>query len=113
MSERTPGPWTFRTLRHGSDEYDIHTITGQGWAGGGRTVADIGDWLDRPDGNAEADTKFIVNAVNNHDGMVATLQDIARQAEDETFGIQADRLTAIANQAHAVLDAIKEAKGIK
>lgn len=45
---------------------------------------------------------------DDYDGLVAALQDIARQAEDETFGIQADRLIAIANQAHKVLASIEK-----
>ena len=46
---------------------------------------------------------FIVEAVNSHDDLVGALRDIARRAEDETLGIQAARLTAIANQAHAAI----------
>ena len=46
---------------------------------------------------------LIVETVNAHDDLVGTLRDIARRAEDETLGIQAARLTAIANQAHAAI----------
>ena len=41
--------------------------------------------------------------VGAHDDLVGVLRDIARRAEDETLGIQAARLTAIANQAHAAI----------
>ena len=50
-----------------------------------------------------ANATFIAKAVNAHDDLVGTLRDIARRAEDETLGIQAARLTAIANQAHAAI----------
>ena len=59
---------------------------------------------------AKANATFIVKAVNSHeklidahDDLVGALRDIARRAEDETLGIQAARLTAIANQAHAAI----------
>ena len=41
--------------------------------------------------------------MNEQDSLLEALREIARRAEDETLGIQADRLVAIANQAHAAI----------
>ena len=45
--------------------------------------------------------------MSEQDYLLEALREIARRAEDETLGIQADRLVAIANQAH---EAIKKAE---
>ena len=41
--------------------------------------------------------------MREQDYRLRTLREIARRAADDTLGIQADRLVAIANQAHAAI----------
>ena len=45
----------------------------------------------------------ITRVLDERNSLLEALRDIARRAEDETLGIQAARLTAIANQAHAAI----------
>ena len=100
-AQHTPTPWR-------SDGLDNAGQAGIVSDAESPSASRIG-WIVR---NVKANANFIVKAVNSHeklidahDDLVGALQDIARQAEDETCGIQADRLTAIANQAHAAISA--------
>ena len=51
--------------------------------------------------------------MSEQDYLLRTLRDIARRAEDDTLGIQADRLVAIANQAHAAIKKAEASSHIK
>ena len=98
-SQHTPTPWEAVTRDHSAI---VRTVAGA------RKVAEARSR--EPLQIDEINATFIVKAVNSHeklidahDDLVGVLRDIARQAEDETLGIQADRLMAIANQAHAAI----------
>ena len=65
IEQHTPEPWDFKQLMLTDPKtpYHVYAISGGGWSGG-RTLAETDDWLDRPDGNAEADARRIVACVN-------------------------------------------------
>ena len=93
MSDRTPGPWKVDTEQ--LNDYGLPRVLGAD----GRIVAGVM--------GTAANAQFIVRACNNLEPVLEALREIARRAEDDSLGIQADRLVAIANQAHA---AIKQAE---
>ena len=100
-AQHTPTPWEAVTRDHSAI---VRTVAGAHKVAEARSREPL--QID------EINAAFIAKAVNAHeklidahDDLVGALQDIAKQAEDETFGIQADRLTAIANQAHAAISA--------
>ncbi len=59
--EYTPAPWTTEVFTKTSTRLDVSIISSsEGWAEGGRTVAEVGHWTDRP--NPEADAQLITAA---------------------------------------------------
>ena len=113
MSDRqhTPGPWrvgrtlpTAQTRKWSNAEWLANDLREGKMVFASLTHRDEGRSRERvAECHTLEDAAFIVETVNTHDDLVGALRDIARRAEDETLGIQAARLTAIANQAHAAI----------
>jgi hypothetical protein len=78
-SGHTPTPWVIGTENLGAEE--IATVA---WIGARRVGVHTpgipgGNYRDTAFGNQEADTAFIVRAVNSHDELVEVLKDISKQ----------------------------------
>ena len=76
--KHTPGPWRVdpQPWMGGFDGSIPHYLI-VGTIGGKtqRTIADVGQWADRP--NAEIDARFIVRACNAHEELLAALEAIS------------------------------------
>lgn len=111
MADHTPTPWRVEEgtdLIWGACNPDDMSTYGMGYS---IVQGKSGSWGDRKPGmdEREANAAFIVKAVNSHDALVKSLQDIVFTAEDdEKWATRPDRMF-ILKQAQDVLAALKEA----